>query len=87
MKNLLFVDDEPKVLQGLQRQLHSMRNEWNMNFIAGGQLALDFMATHPVDVIISDMVMPGMDGSQLLTEVIKRHSSTVRIVLSGHAER
>ena len=87
MKNLLFVDDEPKVLQGLQRQLRSMRNEWNMNFIDGGQKALDFMATNPVDVIISDMVMPGMDGSQLLTEVTKRHSSTVRIVLSGHAER
>jgi len=87
MKNLLFVDDEPKVLQGLQRQLHAMRNEWSMNFIGSGQQALDFMAANPVDVIISDMVMPGMDGSQLLTEVTKRHSSTVRIVLSGHAER
>ena len=87
MKTLLFVDDEPKVLQGLQRQLHAMRKEWNMNFIEGGQKALDFMAAHPVDVIVSDMVMPGMDGSQLLTEVTKRHSNTVRIVLSGHAER
>ncbi len=87
MKNLLFVDDEPKVLQGLQRQLHSMRKEWNMNFIDGGQKALDFMATHRVDVIISDMIMPGMDGSQLLTEVTKHHSNTVRIVLSGHAGR
>ena len=33
------------------------------------------------------MVMPGMDGSQLLTEVMKRHPNTVRIILSGHAER
>lgn len=87
MKNLLFVDDEPRVLQGLQRQLRSMRNEWNMNFVSGGQQALSFMAANPVDVIISDMVMPGMDGSQLLTEVTRRHSNTVRIVLSGHAER
>lgn len=87
MKNLLFVDDEPKVLQGLQRQLYPMRSEWSMNFLGGGQQALDFMAAHPVDVVISDMVMPGMDGSQLLTEVAKRHSSTVRIVLSGHADR
>jgi len=87
MKNLLFVDDEPKVLQGLQRQLRAMRNEWNMNFVGGGQQALDFMAANAVDVIISDMIMPGMDGSQLLTEVTKRHSNTVRIVLSGHANR
>jgi HD-like signal output (HDOD) protein/CheY-like chemotaxis protein len=87
MKNLLFVDDEPNVLQGLQRQLRAMRNEWNMNFVPSGMQALDFMAVNPVDVIISDMTMPGMDGSQLLTEVTKRHPNTVRIVLSGHAER
>jgi HD-like signal output (HDOD) protein/CheY-like chemotaxis protein len=87
MKTLLFVDDEPNVLQGLQRQLRPMRQEWNMNFMDGGQKALDFMATHPVDIVVSDMMMPGMDGSQLLTEVLKRHPQTVRIILSGHAER
>jgi len=87
MKTILFVDDEPKVLQGLQRQLRSMRNEWDMNFLEGGQKALDFMAAHPVDIVVSDMMMPGMDGSELLTEVVKRHPQTVRIILSGHAER
>jgi len=87
MKTLLFVDDEPNVLQGLQRQLRPMRHEWNMNFLDGGQKALDFMAAHPVDIVVSDMMMPGMDGSQLLTEVLKRHPQTVRIILSGHAER
>ena len=87
MKTLLFVDDEPKVLQGLQRQLRPMRNDWNMNFIEGGEKALAFMAANPVDIVISDMMMPVMDGSQLLTEVVKRHPRTVRIILSGHAER
>jgi HD-like signal output (HDOD) protein len=38
-----------------------------------------------VDIIVSDMLMPAMDGSQLLTEVVKRHPQTVRIILSGHA--
>jgi HD-like signal output (HDOD) protein/CheY-like chemotaxis protein len=87
MKTLLFVDDEPRVLQGLQRQLRPMHNEWDMNFVDGGQKALDFMAVHPVDIIVSDMMMPVMDGSQLLAEVVKRHPQTVRIVLSGHADR
>jgi HD-like signal output (HDOD) protein/CheY-like chemotaxis protein len=87
MKTLLFVDDEPKVLQGLQRLLRPMRGEWDMNFVAGGQPALDFMAMRPVDIVISDMMMPGMDGSQLLTEVLKRHPQTVRMILSGHSER
>lgn len=87
MKNLLFVDDEPRVLQGLQRQLHGMRNEWKMNFIDGGAKALEFMSGNPVDVIVTDMMMPGIDGAQLLTEVMKHHPNTVRIVLSGHADR
>lgn len=87
MKTLLFVDDDNKVLQGLQRQLHSMRHEWNMNFVDGGAKALAILAANPVDVIVSDMMMPGMDGAELLTEVSKRHPNTVRLVLSGHAER
>jgi HD-like signal output (HDOD) protein len=87
MKNLLFVDDEPRVLQGLQRQLHAMRNEWQMNFLDSGTKALEFMSTTPADVIVTDMMMPGMDGAQLLTEVMKRYPNTVRIVLSGQADR
>jgi HD-like signal output (HDOD) protein len=85
MKTLLFVDDEPKLLQGLQRQLRPMRHEWDMNFVEGGQKALDFMAVRSVDIIVSDMMMPGMDGSQLLSEVVKRHPQTVRIILSGQS--
>jgi len=87
MKTLLFVDDEPRVLQGLQRQLRPMHHEWDMHFVDDGRKALEFMAAHPVDIVVTDMMMPGMDGSQLLAEVLKRHPQTVRIVLSGHAER
>jgi HD-like signal output (HDOD) protein/CheY-like chemotaxis protein len=87
MKTLLFVDDEPRVLQGLERQLRGLRDEWDMHFAQSGAKALEFMAMQPVDVIISDMLMPGMDGAQLLSEVVKRHPQTTRIVLSGHADR
>jgi HD-like signal output (HDOD) protein len=87
MKSLLFVDDEPRVLQGLQRQLHSMRTEWTMNFVENGASALERMRTEPADVIVTDMMMPDMDGAQLLTEVMKRHPNSIRIVLSGHADR
>ncbi len=87
MKTLLFVDDEPRLLQGLQRQLRLMRQDWDMHFFEDARQALQFMDSQPVDIIVSDMMMPGMDGSQLLTEVAKRHPQAVRIVLSGHAER
>jgi HD-like signal output (HDOD) protein len=87
MKTLLFVDDENKVLLGLQRQLRIMHKEWEMHFKESGSAALEFMRDHAVDVVVTDMMMPGMDGCQLLLEVSRRHPQTVRIVLSGQAER
>ena len=86
-KRILFVDDEPKVLRGLQRMLYSKEDEWEMAFAESGQEALDLLAEQPFDVIVSDMRMPGMDGAQLLNEVLRRYPQIVRIVLSGHSER
>ncbi len=86
-KRILFVDDEPNVLQGLQRMLRPLRNEWDMDFAGGGEEALSKMEQCPFDVVVSDMRMPGMNGAQLLQEVAKRYPNTVRIVLSGHSER
>ncbi|CDM64095.1 response regulator [Pyrinomonas methylaliphatogenes] len=87
MRRILFVDDEPKVLDGLRRMLRSMRHEWEMEFAEGGQAALAALAAKPFDVIVTDMRMPGMDGAQLLTEVRERYPHVVRIVLSGHSDK
>jgi len=86
-KRILFVDDEPNVLNGLQRMLRTMRGEWELSFLEGGEKALEEMANQEFDVVVSDMRMPGMNGAQFLREVMARHPTTVRIVLSGHAER
>jgi putative nucleotidyltransferase with HDIG domain len=83
---ILFVDDEQNILHAMERTLHGMRNEWSMQFAPGGPEALAMLAVAPVDVIVSDMRMPGMDGWQLLTEVKTLYPQTVRIILSGHAE-
>ncbi len=86
-KRILFVDDEPMVLQGLQRSLRSMRAEWEMEFAASGPEALATMARSRFDVVITDMRMPGMDGAQLLDQVKKRFPQTVRFMLSGQSDR
>ena len=83
---IVFVDDELNILQAMGRSFHSMRNEWNMEFLSSGAAALDSLSKAPADVIVSDMRMPGMDGWQLLAEVKKRYPQTVRLVLSGHAD-
>jgi putative nucleotidyltransferase with HDIG domain len=86
-RHLLFVDDEPMVLKGLQRSLRSMRHEWEILYAEGGEAALAMLASHPVDVVISDMRMPGMDGAQLLEAVKVRFPQVVRIILSGQLDR
>ena len=56
-----------------------------MEFVDSGAKALAVMAEKPVDVIISDMIMPGMNGAELLNEVRTRYPATARFILSGHA--
>ena len=86
-KRILFVDDEPMVLKGLQRTLRKMRNEWEMVFTDSSKQALDILASEPFDVIVSDLRMPEMDGAQLLAEVKNKHPQVVRIILSGQVEQ
>jgi HD-like signal output (HDOD) protein len=86
-KRILFVDDEPLVLQGIQRSLRAMRAEWSVEFANSGAEAVQTMAQARFDVVITDMRMPGMDGAQLLDLVKARFPSTVRIILSGQSDR
>ena len=87
MIRVLFVDDEPQVLDGLRRSLRAYRREWTMEFCEGAEQALALLAEGPFDVIVSDLQMPGMDGAELLTRVRDKYPDTVRIVLSGQSEQ
>jgi len=84
--NIIFVDDEPKILDGLRRMLRGMCDEWDMSFAVSGKQALEMMDEKDFDVIVSDMRMPEMDGAKLLTEVMNRYPRTVRIILSGYSD-
>jgi len=86
VKRILFVDDEPKILDALRRTLHSKRNEWDIAFAIGGEAALGMMEAAPFDVVVSDMRMPGMDGAALLQQVRDRYPNVLRIILSGCTE-
>ncbi|PKU25801.1 response regulator [Telmatospirillum siberiense] len=83
---IIFVDDEPHVLNGLRRAMSGAPHDWEMTFCASGEEAVALMTEHPADVIVSDMRMPEMDGAQLLEIVRQRHPETVRIILSGYAD-
>lgn len=87
MINIIFVDDEPNILEGLQRMLRPMRHEWNMHFVESSEQALGMLETRPMDVIVSDMKMPGIDGAKLLSEVRRLYPHMIRIILSGYSEK
>jgi HD-like signal output (HDOD) protein len=86
VRRILFVDDEPKVLEGLGRVLRGQRGQWDMVFANGGEAAQAELEKAPFDVIVSDMRMPGIDGATLLARVQRQYPGTVRIVLSGQTE-
>jgi putative nucleotidyltransferase with HDIG domain len=86
MTRVLFVDDEPKLLRGLQRMLSGADCDWETEFAQSGREALTLLEKRPFDVVVSDMRMPEMDGATLLDEVRQRYPHIARIVLSGHSE-
>jgi len=86
-RQILFVDDDLNVLQGLQRMLHSHRSVWDMSFVTSGKEALELLSRKTFNIVISDMRMPEMDGVELLTSVMKLYPHTVRFILSGQTSK
>lgn len=87
MRAVMFVDDEPFILDGLRGLLRKQRDNWDMTFVSSGPAALEALARRPCDVVISDMRMPGMDGAELLCHVRERHPRTARVILTGQASK
>ena len=85
-RSILFVDDEPNILDGLRRMLRSMRKEFELCFAENAMEALEMMEINEFDVVVSDMRMPGMDGAEFLTEIQKRYPHSIRIMLTGQAD-
>jgi HD-like signal output (HDOD) protein/CheY-like chemotaxis protein len=83
---ILFVDDEPAVLEGLENRLRKRRREWSMDFAESAEDALEELSLRDFDVVVTDMRMPGMDGAELLRRVRSKHPQVVRIVLTGQAD-
>jgi len=84
-EKLLWVDDDPNILQAFQRQL---RKQFRIETASGGAEGLECVtSTGPYAVVVSDMRMPGMNGIQFLSAVKERSPESVRIMLTGYADR
>jgi len=83
-RTLLLVDDEPNILAALKRLFR--RRGYAVLTAESGRAGLELLATHPVEVVISDGRMPEMTGAEFLGKVRELHPETVRIVLSGYTD-
>src|ERR1041384_5862514 len=84
MKRILFVDDESDMLLLFETSLRQMGGDFELLFAESGEEALALMEHTPIHVVVSDLVMPKMDGAQFLNEVMRRFPDTIRFILSGH---
>lgn len=86
-KRILFVDDEANILSALRRMLRPMRKTWDMAFLDSGDKALEIIRKGTIDVIVSDMKMPTMDGATFLAKCREVQPEALRIILSGYADQ
>lgn len=84
-QRILFVDDEPAVLDGLRRGLRAEAAHWQMDFAESGAEALDMIQDTTYDVIVTDVMMPRMNGLTLLAELRKmaKTKGTPILILTG----
>ncbi len=82
---MLVIDDDPLILRALNRTFHTQRPEWEVVLVDSGEEAVRKMAESRFDTVLTDMQMPGMDGSQVLHHARQLQPGAVRVVLSGHA--
>ena len=81
---LLFVDDEPNILKALNRVFR--QENYIIHLAESGSEGLEILRSQQVDLIISDMRMPKMNGVEFLAEVLENWPASVRILLTGYAD-
>ncbi len=80
--NLLMVDDEPQILNSLKRELK--QEGYRIYTANDGPAGLDIVRNHDIDVVLSDQMMPQMDGIEFLGEVGRLKPDAIRIMLTAH---
>jgi len=83
---VLFVDDDSNLLTGLKRTLRSRAAQWSLEFVEHGEEALQRHRSRPYQVVVTDMLMPGMSGLELVQALNQSPSPPACIVLTGMSD-
>ena len=85
MKNVLIVDDENRFVLSLAAGLEAYKDQFNVLTAANGKKAIDFLTSTPVDLVVTDLRMPVMDGFKLLAYLGSNFQSIPIIVMTAYA--
>lgn len=87
MLNILIVDDEPKIRNGLKNLIRKLNENWNVIGTAeDGLCAIEILKVKQPDVLLLDIRMPNMDGLSLLEKISSENKDIIIVIVSGHAE-
>lgn len=81
-----IVDDEDMVITSIRAFL-TLETEYDIHGFTDPEQAAKFLETHPSDVVVSDYLMPKMNGIQLLGRAKQLQPEAARVLLTGHADK
>jgi DNA-binding NtrC family response regulator len=83
---IMIVDDEDMVITSVRAFLQ-LETEYNITGFTVPEKAADYLRTNPIDVVVSDYLMPKMTGLQLLAKAKELQPEAARVLLTGHADK
>ena len=83
---VMIVDDEDMVITSVRAFLN-LETEYEIEGFTDPEQAAKYLETHPVDVVVSDYLMPKMNGIQLLARAKQLQPEAARVLLTGHADK
>jgi putative nucleotidyltransferase with HDIG domain len=85
-RNVLIVDNDPAIFQELRQSPRGFTDHWTVYFALSAQQALECMAQFPIDVLVTEINLPDIDGVALLEKVSQAYPQVIRFVLSRNSE-
>lgn len=85
-KRILFIDDEPALLDALKRVFRPLHNDWEVQVESSPRTALERLGRESFDVVVADMRLPAMSGVSVLTQVMQVAPDAIRVLPANDAE-
>lgn len=86
IKFIVFIDDEPNLLNSLKRSLRKYSEKWTISYLESAQAGLDFLEKDPCELLFTDYKMPNMDGLELIRIVREKYPEVKIVLMSGQSE-